>query len=143
MIKEIEGWGRQIFEDSSEDDLVNRFVPKYEIEPPRLELDKIHIKEAGEVGIDVSGRSGIYVSNPGKPYYVSGSSITVAIPFEGDGSFFRLQPSRFSTNPPQGRISGSEILIPFQGLDLDPERVRKEIDGTANRMAHLTTKCNT
>lgn len=134
MIKEIEGWGQRIFEDSSEDDLVNRVVPKYEIEPPRLERDKMYIKEEGEVSIDVSGHPGIYVSNPGKPYYVSGSSITVAIPFEGDGSLFGFEASRFSANPPQGRISGSEILITFQDTDLDPARVHKETDDTADRI---------
>ena len=75
-------------------------MPKYEIEPPRLERDKIYIKEEGEVAIDVRGRPDICVSNPGKPAYAAGSSITVDIPFEGDGSFFGFQASRFSINPP-------------------------------------------
>lgn len=146
MVEEIEAWGQRIFEDSGEDDLVNRILSKYELEPPRLERDKLYINEEGEVGIDVSGRRGVYVSNPSKPYLFLGSGITVAIPFEGDGRYFGLQASQFSTNPPRGRVLGSELMITFQGLDLDPERVREEIEGTANRIEQhlewLKSDCN-
>lgn len=132
--KEVEGWERNKILAASESDLVVYLVEKFTLDPPRLLRDQISIKSEGETHIDVSGRLEYGVSYRSGPDYVPGSYVTVSIPFEGDGDLFRFQASTFTFNPPSGRISGSEILISFQGIKLDPEQTRQDITNMVNRI---------
>ena len=67
------------------------------------------------------------------PHFIPGSYVTVAIPFEGDGDLFGYKASTFNLNPPRGRVSGSNVLISFQDVKLDPQRLREEINSTIMR----------
>ena len=135
MINEIQRWGLHSFKDASDDSLIDSVVAKYAVDPPpRLDRDGVYLKEDGETGIDVSGHRDIDVRDRSRPFYVPGSYITVAIPFEGDGGMFGFKASTYSLNPPRGHVSGSEILITLQGRDLDKERVHEEINGTIGRL---------
>lgn len=60
--------------------------------------------------------------------------MTVAIPFEGDGDLFGYKASTFNFNPPRGHVSGSTVLISFQDVKLDAERLREEINSTVMRI---------
>lgn len=132
--KEVEGWERNKILAASEPDLVVYLVDKFTLDPPRLLRDKMSIESEGETRIDVSGRFEYGAFYENRPYYVPGSYLTVSIPFEGDGDLFKFQASTFSTNPPSGRISGSEILISFQDVKLDAERTRQDIDDMVKRI---------
>lgn len=132
--KEVEGWERNKILAASESDLVVYLVEKFTLDPPRLLRDEISIKSEGETHIDVSGHLEYGVFDGSGPNYVPGSYVTVSIPFEGDGDLFRFQASTFTSNPPSGRISGSEILISFQGIKLDPEQTHQDITNTVNRI---------
>lgn len=131
---EVEGWERNKILAASELDLIAYLVEKYTLDPPRLLRDEVHIESEGEAKIDVSGRFDYDVRDRGGPYHVPGSYVTVAIPFEGDAELFGFQASTYSSNPPRGRVSGSNVVISFQGVKLDPQRTRQEIDATANRI---------
>lgn len=132
--KEVEGWERNKILAASEPDLVAYLVKKFTFDPPRLLPDQMSIESEGETRIDPNGRFGYGVSYRSGPDYVPGSYVTVSIPFEGDRDLFRFQASTFNSNPPRGRISGSEILISFQGVGLDPEQTRQDITDTVNRI---------
>ena len=129
---EVEGWERNKILAVSETDLVSYLVEKYTLDPPRILRNQIYIESEGETKIDVSGDFNRDVRDRSKPFYIPGSYVTVAIPFEGDRNLFCFQASPFPLNPPRGQISGATVLISFQGTDLEPERLRQEIDATTN-----------
>jgi len=132
--REVEGWERNKILAASEPDLIAYLVEKYTFDPPRLLRDQIHIESEGEAKIDVSGRWDYAVRNQAGPYHIPGSYVTVAIPFEGDADLFEFQGSAYSLNPPRGRVVGSNILVSFQDVKLDPQRTRQEINGAANHI---------
>ncbi len=130
---EVEAWERNKVLGASESDLVDYLVEKYTLDPPHLLRDQRYIDREGEAQIDVSRRLEYDVRNRGRPFDVPGSYVTVAIPFEGDANLFGYQASAWS-NPPRARVEGSRLLITFQDVELDPERVRQEIDSLATRI---------
>ena len=132
--EEVEQWERNRILASSESDLVNFLVEKYTLDPPRLLRDQIHIDSEGETKIDISRRHEYDVRDRNSPYLISGSYVTVAIPFEGDGDLFEFQASAYNTNPPRGRVSGSNVLLSFQDVKLDAQHLREEIDSTVMRI---------
>ena len=132
--KEVEQWERNRILASSESDLVTYLVEKYTLDPPRLLRDKIHIDSEGETKIYISRRHEHDVRDRNSPYFIPGSYVTVAIPFEGDGDLFEFQASAYNTNPPRGRISGSNVLISFQDVKLDVQRLQGEINSTVMRI---------
>ena len=132
--KEVEQWERNRILASSESDLVTYLVEKYTLDPPRLLRDQIHIDSEGETKIDVSRRFNYDVWERDSPHFIPGSYVTVAIPFEGDGDLFGYKASTFNLNPPRGRVSGSNVLISFQDVKLDPQRLREEINSTIMRI---------
>ena len=132
--EEVEQWERNRILASSESDLVSYLVEKYTLDPPRLLRDQIHIDSEGETKIDISHRHEYDVRDRNSPYLIPGSYVTVAIPFEGDGDLFEFQASAYNTNPPRGRVSGSSVLISFQDVKLDAQRLQEEINSTVMRI---------
>ena len=143
---EVEGWERNKVLAVSESDLISYLVEKYTLNSPQLLRDQIHIESDGETKIDVSGHPDRYVRDRTRPFYIAGTYVTVAIPFEGDGDLFGFQPSTYSLNPPQGQISGSAVLISFQGANLERERLRQDIDATTvqieGQLEHVRSDCD-
>lgn len=131
---EVESWDRNRILASSESDLVTYLVEKYSFDPPQLRRDDIYIENEGESKIDVSGRFDYDVRHRNRPYYVSGTFLTVAIPFYGDRDLFDFKPSTYNFNPPSGEVSESSVLITFQGVNLDADRTQVEIDATAGQI---------
>ena len=132
--EEVDKWDRNRLLASSETDLVTYIVAKYTLDPPRLLPDQVHIEDEGETKIDVSGRFDYYVRDRGRPFHVAGSFVTVAIPFDGDSDLFDFKASTSTFNPPSGRVSGSSVLISFQGVNMDPQRTREEIKATVGKI---------
>lgn len=64
----------------------------------------------------------------GAPKYVVGTEIEIEIPFVGDQNFFYIQPSKLSSTPPYGSIENGVLKISIFGIDLEPTRVRSELD---------------
>ena len=124
---EIEEWNPNRILSTSEHDLVAYLVDRFTLDPPSLLRDQVYIDQEGETNIDVSRRFEYNLGRDG-PYHVPGSYVTVGIPFEGDGGLFRFRASTYSSNPPYGQVSGSSVLVSFQDVKLDPQRLRSEID---------------
>ena len=93
ICKEVESWERNKILAASEPDLIAYLVEKFTLDVPRLIREQIHIESEGEARINVSGRYGYFVRDPSRPFYVPGSYVTVALPFEGDGDLFGFQAS--------------------------------------------------
>src|SRR6266702_8460423 len=92
---------------SNIDDLVSYFVEKYKIEVP--ELDEASMQaDQHEARRDVSGDPNrmAYIMRSG-PTYAVGTEVIVEIPFTGDAGMFKIQPSTYNSNPPQGEVRGN------------------------------------
>jgi hypothetical protein len=109
--KKIEGFDANYLLNSSEEDLVRYLVDEYSLDPPVLDPDKKYVFRQSEVDIDVSQDRMRGIFDRSKPFYIKGISVTIAIPFSGDGTYFQYTPSTLTFNPPRGEVIGQEVHL--------------------------------
>jgi hypothetical protein len=88
-IKELDG---DYVLNASEIDLAEHFVSKYTLDVPVLHEDAIHVHSQDDAKIDVSGDQFRHFHSPG-PHYITGTRVTIAVPYSGGGDFFRYRPN--------------------------------------------------
>jgi hypothetical protein len=111
------------------DDLVTYLTEKYGVEVPELLEDQMLIDQQ-EAQRDVSDdpqRRFFYDDHRG-PIMVTGTEISLEIPFDGDAQMFGVQPNTYSVNPPRGRVHGNVLSFTFWGENLTTHQVRSQID---------------
>jgi len=126
----------------NEDELCTYLYSRHTIEAPILHDENKVAHPAEDIDIDVSGRFDYAVSREEGPCFVKGTSITIAVPFEGDGQLFNFQPSSFSISGVRGTVVGNEIHLKYRGLsqDMSPEKVKQDIVRDINMIkTHLQT----
>jgi len=89
-------------------------ISKYSLDPPKIYEDDIYVYNEQEVEIDVSHDRIRLVSDRSRPFYVKGITVTIAIPFDNDDSFFEYRPSTFTYSPPPGEIIGQEVHLIYR-----------------------------
>jgi TIR domain len=112
----------------SDDDVVNQYVSKFELDIPRLlEADKTMSER--EVDVDVShDPRRVFFEHRG-PFYLKGTEFTVHIPFTGEGVLFDVQPNFWSSSMPRGEVHGQELMIRFTfPNDSPPADLKGELD---------------
>ena len=114
---------------TSVDDLCDYFDEKFRIDIPELHEDQI-VADQEETQIDVSQDPMRYIRDISRPFYVAGTLIEVTVPFSGESEAFAIRPTTYTLAPPRGEIRGNALVIKVQGTDLEPQRVRDEIDRT-------------
>jgi len=114
---------------TSEADLVAWLVAEFKIELPTIDESRIHI-DYDEKKIDVSQQPMRFIMDRSRPFYVAGTQLTFIIPFDGDGSWFGVQPQNFtySSGGSLAKIVGNEIQITYEGTDLDANREKRRFD---------------
>jgi hypothetical protein len=132
--EEVDNVDRNYILNTSVDDLCNYLENEYRLSPVLLHRDKIHIKEHGETEVDVRYDVNRFIRDKSKPIYVKGTTITFAIPFEGDKIFFFCQGSTFTSVLPRAEISETEVLITYNEPNPDAERIRADFE---KRVAHI------
>jgi len=95
------------FEDSTIDELVEKFNTKYKIEVPQLLEDKIYQKKPKDTQIEIRGFQG-------RRNVVEGTIYTFMIPFEGDSSMFTILPSSFMSVLPRAYVGNNELKIQYE-----------------------------
>lgn len=123
---------------TSESDLLDYLFEKYSRKSPVLDKGAMYILNESEVDIDVS-HDFRYISFPGQPAVVKGLSITIAIPFTGNGILFNYQPSSFNLNPPRGEIKGQEVHIIYQSVEHDGKSLKREIENNVGNIEGCLT----
>ena len=93
----------------SEEDLCSRLVSKYCLETPVIAEDKQYVVSLEDADDNRT----------------TGTSITIAIPFEGDGGLLEYKPSTWTTMFPQGEVTGQEIHVTYDVSGHDKEYLRK------------------
>jgi hypothetical protein len=61
------------------------------------------------------------------PVYVTGTEITVELPFSGEPDLFHVQPSTYNTMPPEGVLHNDSIILKIWGDTLQPQEVQSTI----------------
>lgn len=112
--KEVEGFETNYLLNTSEEDLVAYLNDKYSLDPPILRPEDKFISSQSEVD------------------YVKGISVTVSVPFSGDGRFFRYTPGTFTCNPPRGEVVGQEVRLTYIQIEYNAEELTKEITRKIN-----------
>jgi hypothetical protein len=115
---------------TSVDDLCNYFEKKYRIDVPILRENNI-VADQQETKIDMSHDFDGYYR---RPLYVAGTCIEITIPFDGEAERFNIQPSSYTLNPPIGEVSANSVVFKIEGVDLDAEKVKKQINQTISEI---------
>jgi len=123
--KEIEGYDANYILNVSEEDFCQYLISKYVLEIPSIREDEIYVYDTREVDIDVSKDPRRFISDRSRPFYIKGTRVTIAIPFEGDENLFQYKPSTYTLNPPRGRIVGQEVHLIYEMVEHDPEKLKQ------------------
>jgi hypothetical protein len=115
---------------ASEHDLVQAVVEEFRLSIPVIKDEDIYIAHSGETQVDVSADPMRMIYDRSEPFYVPGNQTTIAVPFEGDPEFFRIQPQSYSLNPPRAEIGDRELLLTFVRTDQNAEAIKHEYQRT-------------
>lgn len=130
QVKEtVQGYDRDYLLNVSESDLVDHLISEFTIEPPQLKRDSIYVKDQSEADIDVSQDPMRAVFDRSRPVYIKGVSVTVAVPFDGEGKLFEFAPSTFTTVLPRGRVEGQELLLTYKTAEREPATLKQRYEG--------------
>lgn len=124
--KEIEDSDSNYILNVSEQDFCQYVISKYCLKPPAVHESRINAYPPTEVKIDVSQDLNRHISDRSRPFYLKGVSVTIAVPFDGDGELFQYKPSEFTYNPPRGEIAGQEIRLIYESVGHDAEKLKQE-----------------
>ncbi len=124
---------------TSVEDLVGYFCEQFKIEIPNLLTEEIVVDQR-ETQIDVSRDHNRMIFDRSRPFHITGTEIEVEIPFVGEAEAFKIQPTTYTTSPPQARVCGNTLVLNIVGTNLDAERLRSDIDRTVTEIqSHLST----
>lgn len=129
MQSEIAGIDANRLLNTNVDELVGYLSEKYGIEVPEL-IEGEMVVDQREAQRDVSGdpmRRHSYDRHQG-PIMVTGTEISLEVPFFGDPQMFQVQPSTHNLNPPRGTVKGNILVATLWGDNLKVDQVRGHID---------------
>lgn len=118
---------------TSVEDLCAYLVAEFSVNVPTLNRDEI-VADQRETKIDVRHDPRRWIEDTSRPVYVPGTEIEITVPYDGDETVFRVQPTTFSLNPPRGHVKRGRLHIIISGTDLTADRVRSEIDNTLDQI---------
>jgi hypothetical protein len=104
-------------------ELTRWLVEKYTFEAPTLVEAGIYVDEPREARVDVSQDRYRTISDRSRPFYVTGTTFTFHIPFEGNEELLLLRPSSYGSIWPEGTVRDGEIQWSFTSTrpDEDPK----------------------
>jgi hypothetical protein len=102
--------------------VASRLIEEFSINVPALDEEKKYALTK-ETQVDVSRDPRRHILNRSTPFYIGGTEVRVAIPFQGDPAMFNVRPTMFTLNPPIGEINGHELHLVYTlteaGFDVD------------------------
>ena len=124
LAEELEEIDGEKFVNSDPDQLSQYFVKRHWFDVAQLEESKITVEQS-EALVDLRNTIGVFYTGS-QP--VKGTKVTYSIPFTGDPRFFYFQPSSSTTSIPHGWHDGDELLVSFQGVNLNDQQVKAEFE---------------
>jgi hypothetical protein len=117
---------------ASEHDLIQALVEEFRLNVPVIKDEDIYIAHSGETQVDVSRDSMRVIHDRSQPFYIPGNKTVIAVPFQGDAEFFRIQPQTYTLNPPRAEIGKGEILITYVRTDQNAEAIKQDYQRTVS-----------
>ena len=116
-------------------DLTEYLLEIYMLDVPVLDKKGICVHQH-ESKIDVSQDSDRDIVDRGRPFYISGTSVVITVPFRGDHSMFDVRLTPYSLSSQRAEVNDDHFTLTITGTDLEPEELRAEID---SRLADINT----
>jgi hypothetical protein len=136
--REVESVPPNTLLNAIEHDLVEALVESFRLDVPVIRDTDVYIADSAERKVEMTGDAARLLGNYANAFYVDGTEVVIAAPFEGDAAFFHVQPLRYSLNPPRAEIGKSELLLRYVRTDQDGEAVKSEYRRTlASIQEHL------
>lgn len=123
-------------------ELEDYYIAEGTIEPLRLHTDKWYISQQAGTSLDVTGDFR-RVTLPGKRTFVSGTSLSVCVPYEGDTDLWKARASEFSSRGyPVIEVGENEIIltVTFPDDAVDQNELRSRISGDVHSLAEAAEK---
>lgn len=110
---------------TAQEDLIKFYVDKNFVEAPVLRRDEwaADSHEATAVVEDFRRKITVPVTR-----------IEVEVPFDGESTLFKGQPTQFTFSPPNARIKSNSILLTFEIRSGSNENVREKVDRELNEI---------
>jgi hypothetical protein len=99
----VNGFDAEEILNKPEDDLASIVINNCTVDIPILRRDREVLSQPREISLAVT--------DYGRSINLPAFQLTLTIPFEGSGRLFLYQPSTFYSVPPEGRISGQDVVI--------------------------------
>lgn len=129
MAKEINSFDKNYILNVNVDDCSQYLADKYRIDPVIIHREKTQVSHR-ETEVDVRHDQNRFIRDKSNPFYVKGTSITFAVPFEGDRNLFFCRGSIISYSPPRAEITKDEILITYAEADPNAEAIKADFERT-------------
>lgn len=123
---EIESLPTSYILKESGQDLFEQLVSKYRLKVPVIHHNAVYVGEPKDIDIDVSHEPGRDINKRQRPFFVKGTSITIIIPYNGDGRLFQYQPLSFNYDPPCGEVVGEELHLVYESTDHDASTLKQK-----------------
>lgn len=127
LVASIEAMDGDELLNTSTSDLAQYYVSEYELEVPTIHHDDIVVDQR-ETRIDVSQERNRLIHDRSQPFYISGTSVDVEVPYTGNKVGFDIQPSTRNFNNPRAYVGNDALIFSITGTELTPERVRQEVE---------------
>jgi hypothetical protein len=115
---------------ASEQDLVADLVEEFQLNVPVLKQGET--ADHGQTQVDAPIDPISYAGS--RPPSVPAKWVEIAIPFEGDAGFFRVQPKTFGTAVPRAEIVDSELRLTYIRTKPDGKSIRESCDQTVSNI---------
>jgi hypothetical protein len=112
---------------TSTTDLASYYYDKYLLDVPVLQHEDIEVSQQ-ETKIDVSRDPLRGPFFPGQSPFINGTEVIFEIPFQGDSDFFKIRPTTFSFSPPSATVGKNQLVVKFQGIELQSTNLKNMID---------------
>lgn len=130
--QEVNGYDGDRFLNTDPDKLRDYFTSKFTLDLPVIDDNEVSVDQR-ETEIDVSRGSGAFGYGLGRhgPTYVTGTEYEFHIPFTGNADLFHIRPTTYSASgTPMASVRNGYLVCFVRGIDLAPERVKADLDGT-------------
>ena len=109
------------------EELIAEIVERYRLDVPILDRTGIVQLPNEEAEIDVSRDPMRLVRDRNRPFYVKGTAIRIAVPFNGEAELFKYRASPYNS-PIPGEIREDKVVLTYIAENPDLEAVRKDFE---------------
>lgn len=125
---EIDREDRNYLLNVSEEDYCAHLIDKYTLEAPVINDDDIVVEVPQDAKINVRGRFDYVVFDRDKDCFVDGVSVTVRVPFTGDGQHFHIGASAYNLSSLRANIIENTIVLSYSDVKFESKNLQDQVN---------------